>query len=335
MADSTLQAIRTKVRRLTRSPSVNQLSNSDIDEYVNTFVLYDFPEHLRLKALKENVSFYTNPYQDTYVTDTTVLPTTDPLYNFKNRYITIHSPVFIGGYLAYFTQDQTEFYGRYPKNQYQVSIGTGDGATTSYSGTLSSAPVLQNQVLFTSIDANNGGISLYDVPSTSSNKTTGNLFDTDTNLAAGTINYVTGAYSITFITAPGTGQDIQSQTVPYAAGRPTVMLYFDDNFYLRQIPDKVYKVEFEAFRRPTELLSVNQSPDLEQWWQYIAYGAAKKVFEDRTDRDSLEHILPELENQQTLVNRRTIEQQTQERASTLYTDQIDRRGGFNNFNGIF
>ena len=43
MAD--LQTIRTKVRRLTRSLSPAQLTDAQIDEYINTFVLYDFPEH--------------------------------------------------------------------------------------------------------------------------------------------------------------------------------------------------------------------------------------------------------------------------------------------------
>jgi hypothetical protein len=43
MADSTLGAIRTKVRRLTRSPNTAQITDNQIDEYVNTFILYDFP----------------------------------------------------------------------------------------------------------------------------------------------------------------------------------------------------------------------------------------------------------------------------------------------------
>jgi hypothetical protein len=72
MADSTLQAIRTKIRRLTRKPSVNQISNADIDEYVNTFIQYDMPEHLRLFSLRETHTFYTTPNVDTYATNTIV-----------------------------------------------------------------------------------------------------------------------------------------------------------------------------------------------------------------------------------------------------------------------
>lgn len=335
MANSTLETIRRKVRRLTRSPNVNQLSDTELDEYINTFVLYDFPEHLRLKALLENMTFYTNPYQTKYITDENVLPVTDPLYNFHNKYITIKQPVFVAGYPVYFTQDQTEFYGTFPNINFLVAIGTGDGVTTTYSGTLSATPVIQEQVLFSSIDSSNGGISLYDVPSALPNQTTGTLFDTDTNLPAGTINYVTGVYSLTFPTPPAAGTVINAQTVPYAAGRPTAMLYFNDTFFLRQVPDQPYRVQFEVYRRPTELLSSNQKPELSQWWQYIAYGAAKKVFEDRTDMDGVQHIMPEFEAQQNLVNRRTIEQLASERPATIYDGQINRYGYFNNFNGVF
>jgi hypothetical protein len=80
MADSSLVAIRTKVRRLTRSPSTAQISDAQIDEYVNTFIQYDFPEQIRLSALRTVLTFYTQPGVDVYETST------DPnnaLFNFK------------------------------------------------------------------------------------------------------------------------------------------------------------------------------------------------------------------------------------------------------------
>ena len=80
---TTLQAIETKVRRLTRSPSTAQLTQADLDNYINTFVVYDFPEHLRLFSLRTILTFYTQPFIDTYKTNTTV--TTDALFNFKNK----------------------------------------------------------------------------------------------------------------------------------------------------------------------------------------------------------------------------------------------------------
>ena len=66
MADSTLTAIRKKIRRITRSNSVTNLSDSEIDEYVNTFLQFDLPKHLKLYSLTDNFVFYTEPDVDTY-----------------------------------------------------------------------------------------------------------------------------------------------------------------------------------------------------------------------------------------------------------------------------
>src|SRR5215475_2862809 len=104
---STLQAIQTKVRRLTRSPSQAQLTDADLQNYINTFVVYDFPEHLRTFNLRTTYSFVCNSFQDVYPTDTAsfVGVTTNPLYFFQNKYLTVHPPFYIAGYQAYYTQN--------------------------------------------------------------------------------------------------------------------------------------------------------------------------------------------------------------------------------------
>ncbi|MFW6121417.1 MAG: hypothetical protein ACOC80_11040, partial [Petrotogales bacterium] len=100
--------IKTKIRRLTRSPSSSQLTNTQIEDYVNTFLLYDFPEHLRLFTFKKTLTFYTEPNIDIYETNTADI--TNPLYNFKNAYITSHDPVYIAGEKAYFSLSRNEFF---------------------------------------------------------------------------------------------------------------------------------------------------------------------------------------------------------------------------------
>jgi hypothetical protein len=97
------------------------------------------------------------------------------------------------------------------------------------------------------------------------------------------------------------------------------MLYYNNTIYLRPVPDQPYQINFEADIRPTELLSSN-SPELEEWWQYIAYGAAKKIFEDRMDTESVQQIMPEFKQQERMCNRRTVVQYTNERVATIYTD---------------
>ena len=99
----TLTQIQTKVRRLTRSPSTAQLTDADLNNYINTFVVYDFPENLRTFNLSTEFSFYTNPGQDVYNTDIASFggpggAINNPLYNFQNKYLTVHDPIYIAGF---------------------------------------------------------------------------------------------------------------------------------------------------------------------------------------------------------------------------------------------
>lgn len=324
MALSDLQQIRTKVRRLTRSPSQNQITDAEIDQYINTFVQYDFPEHLRLFSLRTTLSFYTQPYVGEYATNTT--NPLDPLYDFKNRYISVHPPFYIAGYPTRYSQDRQEFFGWWPQIENIVQIGVGDGSTInpSLTGVLTGIPLMQGNVLFDAIQVNYNGVSIIDVPQSNQS---GNLVQVGTSTVVGTINYITGDYAVTF---PGQLLDesaINVQTVPYVPGRPVTILFYDEKFTVRPIPDQPYKIDMEVYIRPTELIVGTQNPDFNEWWQYIAYGAAKKIFEDRTDMDSVQVIMPEFQKQEDLINRRSIVQQSNERSPTIYVQQTSV--GFN------
>lgn len=329
---STLDNIIIKVRRLTRSMSENQLSTQDIRNYVNTFVLYDFPEHLRLFNLRTTLTFFTEPYVDTYTTNDTDV--NSPLYNFTNKYITVHDPVYIAGYQSMFSLSRQQFFSIYPNVNNIQSIGfEGDGVETNFSGFLSNVPVLQNNVLFSSVDVNNIGLSVKDVP-TVLNPTLGDLvLANDPTNIVGDINYVTGEYDFTFDVAPAEGQAINSQTVPYVAALPQALLFYDGVFTVRPVPDQPYRVQFEVYQRPDELLTGTQMPSLSEWWQYIAYGAARKVLQDRMDLDTLAMIEPEYQKQEQLIVRRTIVQQTSQRTSTIYTEQVSSMYGYGWSNG--
>jgi hypothetical protein len=348
---STLSSIQVKVRRITRSPSETQLTSDDLNNYINTFIVYDFPEQLRTFNLRTTFSFYTNPFQDVYATNTEAFAgvTTNQLYNFQNRYLTVHPPVYIAGFPSYYSQSREQFYGIYPLVNSIMSIGTtGDGVTTSFTGVITNntgpnfvvptaanqtTALLQNNVLFSSIGVNNEGLALVDVPvvsTTTGNPTTvGNLYipglqpTTPPTVVtpANTINYVTGAYTITFPSAPGSAQPINSQTVPQVVARPQSLLYYNNQFIVRPVPDQPYQVNFECYVRPTYLMELNSVPQLEEWWQYIAYGAAKKIFEDRMDMESVGLIMPEFKTQERLCLRRSIVQYTNERTATIYTEQ--------------
>lgn len=316
-----LETMRIKVRRLTRSPSANQLSDDDIDEYINTFYQYDVPEELRLFSLKSTFSFWTEPNVDSYGTDEAT-----GLTDFNNEIITLEPPVYIAGRLSQFTQSREEFFLLYPMNSFRQDIATGDGVTNLFNGTLSNVPIVEGEVSFVSASAQNESLILID--QVSPDPRIGNLVDPAFSaVSLGTINYLTGAYNFSFNlsgvpTAPGDDEIVQAQTLPYVAGLPEMVLFYDDIFTLRPVPDKAYKITFDAFVQPTLFLEANDTPIHDQWWQYIAYGAAKKVFEDRGDIDSVAQITPEFKRQEKLVLRRTLVQQSNQQAVTIY----NRRG---------
>lgn len=348
MANTSLTAIQTKVRRLTRSPSQAQLTDTDLNQYINTFVVYDFPEHLRTFNLLTTFRFWCNPYQDRYITDST-LPVTNPLYNFQNRYISILPPLYIAGFQGFYSESREQFYGIYPNVNSISSIGfQGDGVATSFTGFINlntgpsfvqpnpnylTASLIQNEVLFESVDSLGNGLSLIDVPvvdtATGNPTIKGNLYVPGTQPTTpptvvtnnNTINYATGAFTITFPSAPGAGRQINSQTIPSILSRPQALLYFNNTIFLRPVPDQPYQINFQAYQRPTELLTSNQSPQLEEWWQLISYGAARKIFQDRMDLESVQMIEPEYNLQMRLCNRRTIVQYTNQRTASIYTEQ--------------
>src|SRR5277367_5540047 len=163
-ATNTLATIEQKVRRLTRSPSEAQLTTDQLDQYINTFIAYDVPEHLRLFNLRTTFSFYTEPFIDVYESST---DPTSLLYQFTQQYITIHPPIYIAGFQSFYTQSRQEFFNIYPKiNSISLIGGVGNGTQLTFSGVVNTSQtinppnstqltcILRNDVLFSSVDSN-------------------------------------------------------------------------------------------------------------------------------------------------------------------------------------
>lgn len=343
---STLENIQTKVRRLTRSPSQSQLTDDQLNDYINTFILYDFPEHLRLFSLRTLLTFYTQPGVDTYDTNTTDV--NDPLYNFKNKYVAVHQPLYIAGIQRMYTQQRDVFYGMWPQTNTVQQTGLfGDNSSGPFAGFVPSAGlpspgsgslnlpfpfILQGSVNFNCIDTNGTSMIMVDTPISN---TIGNLsqanvplvppYDTTQN-PNNYINYQTGQYVVTFPSLTETMAPIYFEAILYQPGLPLSMLYYDNKFTLRPVPDKTYAVQIEADSRPTTLIASTDIPEISQWWQYIAYGASKKIFEDRMDIDSVQLIMPEFKQQERLVLRTTLTQQANERTVTIYTQGKNYNG---------
>jgi hypothetical protein len=315
---TTVADIKKKIRYLTQSLSTTQISEATLLEYINTFYLYDFSQIIQVSDLRKNVSFTTTPYVDSYSTTSG-----NYIYNlkdFKDAVIVTDAPVYLSGNKISLYQDPTTFYLNYNKTKTLGSIGTGDGATTNFTYTLPTK-VLHNSLIVGSLNVAGEGIMAHDVPNTDTfgrESNNGTMHDNaDTNI--GTINYLTGELDVTFATAPADGEDVTYELYQFQASVPSGILFFDNTFTLRPVPDKVYEVKLQARVQPTELTLDTDSPLIKEWCQFIAYGAAKKILEDRSDIESVNRISPEFERQKILVMRKTSLNKSKDSTGTIFS----------------
>ena len=314
----TLENIIVKTRRYAAIPSVQQYSDQEVVDAINTYYLWNLPSNLKLLSLTQTKSIFTLPDVDTYTFDTT-------------QYFDIQPPVYISGYQAQYVQSKNEFYGEWPKLLQKSSVATGDNAQTSFSFTLSTAPVLRSSstamstiadefnVIITSQQSDGTSMTLVDVPTTPS---TGVLYrDISGTFTAttGTINYITGAITADFPAAPGSGISVEAQVVPYVASRPQTVWFFQNQITLRPVPDDVYELTMNVMIKPTALIASGDFPLVEEWWTLLSMGAARVILQERLDKDQLAILDPFYREQLGLVENRTLTQLGNQRTATLFT----------------
>ncbi len=325
---NTLADIRTKVRNLTARQSQDQITDAQIDGYVNTYYLYDMPESLRLLKLKDTFTFSTVPNQEVY-------PLPDDLY------MTIEPPCYVGGQLAEYFQDLQTFYMQWPKINYIQMINVGNGTTGPYVGTITGTPFLRSinpsqnnppvttnvigkdiRVMF-SVNAT-GATASPPLALTAFDDGNGGFIDAATGvpLVGSTINYSTGAYSITFLNVVPAAAQINASVIPYQASIPRTVCFYQNQFFMRPVPDKAYIVEINAFRYPMALGPLGTAvPELQFWWQLLAYGAARKILVDNGDYENAQAQEPYFLEQLAYVQRRTLKLLSTQRAQTIYSGQ--------------
>jgi len=318
-ADSTVAFIRKKVRRLTASSSASALTTADLDQYINNFYNNDFPYAIKLDQMRSVYTFFTEPYRDRYPLDV----------NFN---MGVRAPVYVEGIQGFFYKDRQQFYNLWPRFPTKFQPIAGDGVTTSFTFTLP-APFLSKEVVIGGVDISGNPISVNDdgngnlllqvpnpvttVPPYNTNgidpipgmhnQNTGNpglnYQGTQTGSfsdAIGTVNYVTGAFNIEFPIAPA-AQNMTVWVSQYQTGRPYCLLFWNNEFTIRPIPKLIHKVEVETYLTPVQFMESTDNPILNQWAQYIAYGAAMEILRDRQDLEGVENLREGMMRQEALV----------------------------------
>ena len=370
---SDLETIRKKVRRVTGRHTNSDISEEEVDFYINTYLIYDFPEQIKNRILQTNYEFPLNANQDTY--------------NFPvEKYVLLQNPIFCDGYFLNFYQNQEIFYASWAKPSFIQTIGTGNGSDHAPNlSNLSSLPVNRRDILLsTTISGNsanyrdNGDGEFLSGPFTISGITKETLavitlnttfhgiaeddevfiqdvfgmtqinartpytvisvsgenitisYNSSENSSyegggtlqrkSGSVNYITGAISMDWGSAPDANADIKAHYYPYVGARPNSVLFFGDKLIFRPIPDQSYLIRMQVYQKPSILLQNSQSPELRQWWQLIAYGAALKIFADSLDMESYEKCVPLFKEQEILAMRSTTDQKSLKKVITPYSD---------------
>lgn len=143
-----LQDIITYMRRIIKSPSNAQITDSLLVDYINRFWIMDVDARIQLFDLKTKYQFQTRPGFDQY---------NMPLYSIQTElgvqnisYYPVYQgfldPVYINGIQVPFQTDKTTFFNIWPNIVQQMSVvATGNGGST-YSFTFPIAPNNSNPV---------------------------------------------------------------------------------------------------------------------------------------------------------------------------------------------
>lgn len=314
-ANSTLAAIQNKVRRLTASADESSLTTATLNEYINDFYSQDFPYAIKIDQLRVVYEIYTAANVDRYPLDT-------------NLYQGIRAPVYFEGIEGYFFKDRQQFFNMWPRWPTSFTPAVGDGTTQLFSFTIP-GPFLDENVVISSVsiggaplrvaDNGNGILQFQQIDSL------GNI----TKVNIGTVNYVTGNMAFNFAivgATPGDGEEIKVWVSQYAAARPYSLLFWNNEFTIRPVPDRTYKIEVEAYQTPTQFMTTSQNPVLNQWWKYIALGTARDILTDRQDMEGVENITGMLKEQEGLVLERQGVEEIGQRNTTLFSGAVQQAG---------
>lgn len=364
-----LNRLRYTVRKITGKYDVSQLPDTSsgeptfsnppgIDDYINDFYLYDMPEHMRTLRLRDFYTFTTIPNCGTYSVPQTV--------------VQVYDPVYVDNYQIAWHQYPGIFYNIWPElNFIDQNLFTPNGVKTSFSFTLTQTPVQQGSVVIglqPNIDSapsptletftdSDEPIPL-DLPASQkfvnpgtliSNQYTGSLppLLPGVTPGTGTIDYLSGAVTISYVVTPPSGTTSSCHYHPYVASRPRDMLFWQQQIFIRPIPNDTYLIKLMAYMLPTTVMSSATNatqrpstdslgniqgfsgasgslptdlPQFNEFWQLIAYGAALKILIEDGDHDEYMKQKPYFEEAKLLVQRKTLKQLGSQRIETIYSN---------------
>jgi hypothetical protein len=148
----------------------------------------------------------------------------------------------------------------------------------------------------------------------------------------GTVNYITTQINLLIPVPLQAGSQLNIWAAQYQTGRPYNLLFWNNEFTIRPVPDSIYCVEVEAYQTPVQFMMTTDSPLLNQWCQYLAYGVAMEILRDRQDMEGVENLKEGFMRQEGLVlERQAVEELFQPNITLFNNTQAGYGGGMGNF----
>ena len=284
MSTWTLADIRQKVRQVTGRFSSNELTNTQLDDYINKYYTLTFPAEVKLEQKHVYFEFTTSANQAYYDQPETTFTNFEP-------------PATVNNLTLLWYQDPTFFFENNPLQYTFLTPWTGDGTTVLFSTTVTGFPIYPGTLTISDT------VELFQ--DTNKDWTESDVVITGDQGGTATINYDTGSVSVTFATAPTNGQIINLNYVVFQAGRPQAILMYNNQFQFFPVPDQAYIIEMRAYSVVTELTNATDTPDLNEWGPAIAYGASRDIFSDYGELDSYAETTQLYKEQIAYVLKRT------------------------------
>jgi len=272
------------IRQLSGQLSTVNLTNTNLQFLANNYYQLDLPRELNIEELEVQHQFplvYGQPSYD--------LPG-----DFANglAYTHISPNVYINGKAIFYSQDTNIFSATASILFATEQMAIGDGATTALLYTTINQPIynIRSAVpIFTqgsNVLITDNVETFSDVPTTSTTGTlVGSLGGT------GTIDYILGAISVTFATAPINGTPIQVTYHYQQLGVPYQVLFYGRQFIFFPTPDTAYQCRVDAYQQPPAMVTPTDVPIKPEWGELIATGTALKIVRNFGQTDKYMEIM--------------------------------------------
>lgn len=297
MAKWTLGDIREKVRHITGRFSPDEISNVQLDKFINDYYQLTFPQEVKLESKETFYEFLTQPNQSYYP---------QPL----ELYSSFSPQAYCNNFPLIWYQDPNIFY---QESRFQYIFKTpwiGDGVTTTFSYQISGFPIMPATLTISSLQ------EVFEDKNTAWSNDNVNILGSQNGLAV--INYALGTIEVTFYQAPKNLEPIHVNYVLFSPRRPLSILCFNNQFQLFPVPDQVYKIRMQASQIVKPMILSSDTPELNEWGLCIAYGAAREIFSSFGEMEAYAEISVLYQEQVKYILKRTLMQLMNERSYPLF-----------------